>query len=82
MWTNLQKTTDLVIFAEEILNGKLQFLRSVYPGKFIPRKRENQPRKFSFSQKPLSLKYVVVIITLKVVTDSPTTSARKNVRDS
>ena len=77
MWTNLQKTADLVTFTEEVLNGKLQFLCSVYPGKFIPRKRENQPRKFTFSQKPMSLKYVVVIINFKVVTDSPTTQLEK-----
>ena len=28
MWTNSQKTSDLVTFTEEILNGKLHFLRS------------------------------------------------------
>ena len=29
MWPNPQKTADLVTFTEEILNGKLHFLRSV-----------------------------------------------------
>ena len=28
MWPNLQKSADLVIFTEEILNGKLHFLCS------------------------------------------------------
>ena len=28
MWTDPQKTADLVTFAEEILNGKLRFLCS------------------------------------------------------
>ena len=28
MWTNPQKTVDLVTYTEEILNGKLHFLRS------------------------------------------------------
>ena len=28
MWPNPQETTNLVTFAEEILNGKLYFLRS------------------------------------------------------
>ena len=28
MWPNSQFTADLVTFAEEILNGKLHFLRS------------------------------------------------------
>ena len=77
MWPNLQKTLDLVSFTEEIINGKLHFLCSVYPGKFIPRKRENQPRMFNFSHKSMSLKYVVVVIVFKVVPGSPTTSARK-----
>ena len=30
MWTNPQETSDLVTFTEEILNGKLHFLRSVW----------------------------------------------------
>ena len=30
MWLNPQKTADLVTFTEEILNGKLHFLCSVY----------------------------------------------------
>ena len=29
MWPNPQETEDLVTFTEEILNGKLHFLRSV-----------------------------------------------------
>ena len=29
MWQNPQETADLVEFTEEILNGKLDFLRSV-----------------------------------------------------
>ena len=29
MWPNLQETGDLVTFTEEILNGKLHFLRRV-----------------------------------------------------
>ena len=29
MWPNPQETTDLVIFTEEILNGKLYFLSRV-----------------------------------------------------
>ena len=77
MWPNLQKTLDLVSFTEEIINGKLLFLCSVYPGKFIPRKRENQPRMFTFSHKSMSLKYVVVVIVFKGVPGSPTTSAKK-----
>ena len=28
MWSNSQETADLVTFTEEILNGKLHFLRS------------------------------------------------------
>ena len=28
MWSNPQETADLVTFTEEILNGKLHFLRS------------------------------------------------------
>ena len=30
MWANLQKTADLLIFTEEILNGKIRFLCSVH----------------------------------------------------
>ena len=30
MWRNSHETADLVTFTEEILNGKLYFLRSVY----------------------------------------------------
>ena len=30
MWSNRQKTADLVTFTAEILNGKLHFLCSVY----------------------------------------------------
>ena len=30
MWPNPQETADLVTFSEEILNGKLQFLCSVW----------------------------------------------------
>ena len=30
MWTKPQQTADLVTFTEEILNGKLNFLCSVY----------------------------------------------------
>ena len=30
MWPNPQFPADLVTFAEEILNGKLRYLRSVY----------------------------------------------------
>ena len=32
MWPNPQETVDLVIFAEEIFNGKLQFLSSAGSG--------------------------------------------------
>ena len=49
MWSNTQETGDLVIFTEEIINGKLHFLCS---GKtFSPRER--------MSEQPLSkqLKY-------------------------
>ena len=33
MWPNPQETADLVMFTEEILNGKLHFLCSVAFGK-------------------------------------------------
>ena len=38
MWPNPQKTTDLVTFTEEILNGKLHFLCSVFSGKVLSKK--------------------------------------------
>ena len=37
MKSNLQETADLVTFKEEILNGKLHFLRSVRYGQNIQR---------------------------------------------
>ena len=36
MWSDSQETADLVIFAEEILNGKLHFLCSVTNSIFAP----------------------------------------------
>ena len=38
MWPNLQETADLIIFTEEILNGKLHFLCSVKWGKIYQKK--------------------------------------------
>ena len=36
MWPNPQETVDSITFTEEILNGKLQFLRSVTRKSVVP----------------------------------------------
>ena len=48
MWPNQQETADLVTFTEEILNGKLHFLYSVY--------RTAVPKNFTkFTKKTLAM---------------------------
>ena len=46
MKSNLQETADLVTFKEEILNGKLHFLRSVRYGQNIQRNSNVDMKKY------------------------------------
>ena len=62
MWRNPQETAGLITFIEEILNGKLHFLRSV-----IARGKEHKQDCFWFDSFNLFSTYIYVLDTLTII---------------